>query len=264
MKLGFIGSGNMARAMMGGIIQAGKLPGDMIWTFDPLPAALQNACRDFGVQAAADNRSLAASCDIVVLAVKPQYYPEVIGEISGSIRPDTVVVTIAPGQTLAHLQELFGRDVKLIRTMPNTPALVREGMTAVCVNRHVTPSERDCVLSLFEGFGKCALVSESMMDAVVGISGSSPAYVFVFIEALADSGVAAGMPRAQAYEFAAQAVLGSAKMVLETGMHPAALKDMVCSPAGTTIQAVQVLEEQGFRGTVMDAVEACIQKARSM
>ena len=264
MKLGFIGAGNMARAMMGGIIQAGKLSPDAIWAFDPLPAAMQGVCQEFGVHAAADNRALASSCDLVVLAVKPQYYPEVIREIAGCIHPDTVVITIAPGQTLAHLQELFGRKVKLIRTMPNTPALVRAGMTAVCANSDVTPQERDCVLSLFEGFGKCSLVSESMMDAVVGISGSSPAYVFVFIEALADSAVAAGMPRAQAYEFAAQAVLGSAKMVLETGLHPAALKDMVCSPAGTTIRAVQVLEEQGFRGAIMDAVEACIQKSRSM
>lgn len=264
MKIGFIGAGNMAKAMMGGIIGSKKADPKDILAYDVSPAVLEAICSELQVCPARDNHDLAKSCDVVVLAVKPQHYAFVIQEIAPDLKPDTVVVTIAPGQTLARLKELFGREVKLVRTMPNTPAMVGEGMTAVCANDSVTADELAAVCSLLEGFGKCAVVAESMMDAVVGISGSSPAYVFLFIEALADGAVAAGMPRTLAYEFAAQAVLGSAKMVLETGLHPGALKDMVCSPGGTTIQAVKALEEQNFRGAVLDAVEACVRKAREM
>ena len=148
--------------------------------------------------------------------------------------------------------------------MPNTPALVGEGMTGATPNEFVTEAELKYVCEILSGFSKVEVISEKLMDTVVAVSGSSPAYVFMFIEAMADEAVAEGMPRALAYEFAAQAVLGSAKMVLETGKHPGELKDMVCSPAGTTIQAVKVLEETGFRASVMDAVEACIEKSRSM
>jgi pyrroline-5-carboxylate reductase len=148
--------------------------------------------------------------------------------------------------------------------MPNTPALVLEGCTGVCAGEHVTQEELEQVLVLLRAFGTAEVIPERIMDAVIGVSGSSPAYVFLFIEAMADGAVAAGMPRAQAYRFAAQAVLGSAKMVLETGMHPGALKDMVCSPGGTTIEAVKVLEEKGLRAAVMDAMEACVEKARKL
>lgn len=148
--------------------------------------------------------------------------------------------------------------------MPNTPALVLEGCTGVCANANVTGEELDTALTYLRSFGRASVVAESLMDAVVGVSGSSPAYVFIFIEAMADAAVAAGMPRAQAYEFAAQAVLGSAKMVLESGKHPGELKDMVCSPGGTTIDAVKVLEEKGLRAAVMAAMEACIEKSKRL
>jgi pyrroline-5-carboxylate reductase len=146
--------------------------------------------------------------------------------------------------------------------MPNTPALVGEGITAVCANDRVTEEELGYVCSVLKSFGKAEVVGENLMDAVVSVSGSSPAYVFIFIEAMADAAVADGMPRSQAYQFAAQAVYGSAKMVLETGLHPGQLKDMVCSPGGTTIEAVRVLEEKGFRSSVMEAMRACTKKAR--
>lgn len=148
--------------------------------------------------------------------------------------------------------------------MPNTPAMVGEGMTAATPNEHVTKEELDYACKILSAFGKVEVVAEHMMDAVVAVSGSSPAYVFMFIEAMADAAVAEGMPRAQAYKFAAQAVLGSAKMVLETGKHPGELKDMVCSPAGTTIEAVGVLEEHGFRSAVIDAMKACVDVAKEM
>ena len=154
--------------------------------------------------------------------------------------------------------------MKLVRTMPNTPALVGEGMTAACVNRHVTEEEKAYALRLLSSFGKVRLVPEHLIDAVVAVSGSAPAYVFLFIEAMADAAVAEGMPRAQAYEFAAQAVYGSAKMVMETGKHPGELKDMVCSPGGTTIEAVRVLEEKGFRSAVTEAMRACADVSRRL
>ena len=160
------------------------------------------------------------------------------------------------------LDVTFGKPTKLIRTMPNTPALVGEGMTALCPNELVSDREMQVVEEIFQSFGKTQVVSEPMIDVVVGVSGSSPAYVFLFIEAMADAAVADGMMRAQAYEFAAQAVLGSAKMVLETGMHPGALKDMVCSPGGTTIEAVRVLEEKGMRSSVFEASKAAVKSTR--
>ena len=199
------------------------------------------------------------------LAVKPVFFQEVIEEIRESVLEKTVIVSIAAGKSLSDLAESFGRpELKIIRCMPNTPALVLEGCTGICAGENVTEEELSAVEDLMNSFGKSSIIPERLMDAVVGVSGSSPAYVFLFIEALADGAVAAGMPRKQAYEFAAQAVLGSAKMVLETGLHPGELKDMVCSPGGTTIQAVKVLEEKGFRAAVLDAVEACIEKSKSM
>lgn len=263
MKLGFIGSGNMAKAMMRGIIKSGLLPADEIMASDLSAANLEATKTSLNVNVTNDNLSVAA-CDIVVLSVKPQYYADVIHQIAPCVKESTLIVTIAPGMTMEKVCGLFGREIKLVRTMPNTSAMVGEGMTAACANQKVTPEEMDYVCSLLKGFGKCAVVSESMMDAVVAISGSSPAYVDIMIEALADGAVMEGMPRALAYQFAAQAVLGSAKMVLETGKHPAELKDMVCSPAGTTIEAVRVLEEKGFRSSLIEAVSACVQKARSM
>ena len=165
---------------------------------------------------------------------------------------------------MANIERLFGKDLKLVRTMPNTPALVLAGATGMCFNSHVSDEEKGQAVELFESFGVVAVVPESMIDVVIGVSGSSPAYVFMFIEAMADAAVADGMPRAQAYELAAQTVMGSAKMVLDTGKHPGELKDMVCSPAGTTIEAVRVLEEKGFRSSVMEAMKACTAKAKGL
>ena len=175
-----------------------------------------------------------------------------------------MIVMIAAGQTIAVNEARFGRNIKIVRAMPNTPALVGEGMAALCANSYVTGEEKDEVREIFESFGKAEFVAENMMDVVAGVSGSSPAYVYMFIEALADGAVLQGMPRQQAYTFAAQAVLGSARMVLETGMHPGALKDMVCSPGGTTIEAVASLEQDGLRAAVIRAVDVCTEKSKAM
>ncbi len=263
-KLGFIGCGNMAGAMIGGILGSGALRAEDIAASNPSAPALEKASRKWGIAVTNNNREVAAGSGILVLSVKPQFYAAVIEEISDDVPESSVVVTIAPGKTIEKLESMFGRGLKLVRTMPNTPALVGEGMTALCPSKLVTDAELKEVKRLFDSFGKSEIVGESVMDAVVAVSGSSPAYVFMLIEAMADAAVKGGMPRAKAYTFAAQAVYGSAKMVLETGSHPAVLKDMVCSPAGTTIDAVAVLEEKGFRGAVMDAMNACIEKSRSM
>ena len=191
-------------------------------------------------------------------------FDEVIPQISSHVKSGCVIVSIAAGKTIAAIEDSFGKPVKLVRAMPNTPALVGEAMSALCVNQNVTPEELKEVQALFNSFGKSEVISESLMDAVIGVSGSSPAYVYMFIEAMADAAVADGMPRAQAYKFAAQSVYGSAKMVLETGKHPGELKDAVCSPAGTTIEAVAALEAGGFRNTVISAQRACSQKSRDM
>ncbi len=264
MKLGFIGCGNMASAMMKGIIANNIVDKEDIIGSDVLDDCRDRAKTSLGIEVTADNNEVVDKADVVVLAVKPQYYEQVITGIKDSVRDRQIIVTIAPGKTLAWVTEQFGKKVKIVRTMPNTPALVGEGITAACYNEFVTEDELEMVVNLLKGFGRCEVISENLMDVVVSVSSSSPAYVFMFIEAMADAAVADGMPRAQAYEFAAQAVLGSAKMVLETGKHPGELKDMVCSPAGTTIEAVRVLEEKGMRSAVIEAMKACTRKAKGM
>lgn len=263
MKLGFIGTGNMAGAIMGGIIQKGIFRPEQIIGADISEAGRRKAKETYGIEVTEDNRK-AAAAEVLVLSVKPQFYADAIAEIRDCIRDDQLVITIAPGKTLSWLEEQFGKRVKIVRTMPNTPALVGEGMTAACVNQYVTEEEKAYALKILDSFGKVELVPEHLIDAVVAVSGSSPAYVFMFIEAMADAAVAEGMPRTQAYEFAAQAVYGSAKMVLETGKHPGELKDMVCSPAGTTIEAVRILEKKGFRSAVIEAMRACADVSRRL
>lgn len=262
--IGFVGCGNMAKAIIGGVVGSGLVSADQVMASNRSMPALTAAAADYGIEVTQDNCKVAAECRIVVLAVKPQMYEGVLQEIAGSLCADTVLVSIAPGKTLAWLAAQLPDAAKIIRTMPNTPAMVGEGMTAVCTNAQVTPEELGEVLRLLGSFGRAELVEEYMMDAVVAVSGSSPAYVYLFIEALADGAVAEGLPRDKAYEFAAQAVLGSAKMVLETKKHPGELKDMVTSPRGTTIEAVRVLEEKGLRGAVMVAVKTCAEKSRGM
>lgn len=264
MKLGVIGLGNMANAMLGGIIKAGVVDKENICGADFSEAAAKATKEKLGINVENSNAAAIKDADYVILAVKPQVYEPVLAEIKGCLRENQVLISIAPGKTLSYLEEHLTSGQKIVRLMPNTPALVNEGCTGVCANANVTDAEMETVMALLNSFGKAYIVSEKQMDAVVAISGSSPAYVFMFIEAMADAAVAEGLPRKTAYEMAAQAVLGSAKMVLDTGKHPGELKDMVCSPAGTTIEAVGVLEDSGFRGAVIDAVRVCADKSRNL
>lgn len=264
MKIGFIGLGNMADAMISGMLQKGIVKAQDIIGSAKTAATREKMAERYGIGTREKNADVAKEADTLVLAVKPQFFAEVIAEIKDAVSPDALVISIAAGKTIAWIEEAFGRQIKLVRCMPNTPALVGEGCTGVCANALVSEREKEESIALMESFGKASLVPERLMDAVGAVSGSSPAYVFMFIEAMADAGVAAGLPRAQAYEFAAQAVYGSAKLVLESGKHPGELKDMVCSPGGTTIQGVRVLEEKGMRGAVMDALLACVEKSKEL
>lgn len=264
MKIGFIGLGNMATAMIGGIIRKGLYQRDELIGSAKTAETAKRVAEKYGIETCTDNQKAAKCADVVVLAVKPVFLPEVIAEIRDSVDDGTLVVSIAAGKSIAWLEGQFGKTVRLVRCMPNTPALVGEACTCVCLKDNTTDADRELVIKLMESFGKASILPERLIDAFTGVAGSSPAYVFLFLEAMADAAVCAGIPRAQAYEFAAQSVLGSAKLMLETGMHPAQLKDMVCSPAGTTIEAVKVLEEKGLRAAVMDAVAACMEKAKSL
>lgn len=262
MRLGFIGAGNMAQAMIGGVLQSGLIPKEEIIASAATKETIDRVAAEWGIHTTLDNREV-AKADILFLAVKPIYFPEVIAEIVDILLPEQIIVSIAAGRSIAWLEDALGKK-KIIRTMPNTPALVGEGMTAVCPNDRVTQQELQDVCAILESFGGAEVINESLMDAVIAVSGSSPAYVFLFIEAMADAAVAEGMPRQQAYRFAARSVLGSAKMVLEMGRHPGELKDMVCSPAGTTIEAVRSLEQSGFRGDVIACMKACADKSKNM
>ena len=264
MKLGFIGTGNMASAIMGGVIKNNIFAANEIIGSDLLAAGREKVQKQFGINVTASNKEVVEQAEVFILSVKPQFYAEVIAEIKDCVKENQIVITIAPGKTLAWLEEQFGKTVKIVRTMPNTPALVGAGMTAAVSNAYLTQEEIDYVKTILESFGKVEFAPERLMDVVVSTSGSSPAYVYMMIEAMADAAVSGGMPRPQAYQFAAQAVLGSAKMVLETDMHPGALKDMVCSPGGTTIEGCEALERGGMRGAVIDCINKAAEKSKKL
>ncbi len=264
MKIGFIGLGNMADAIIGGLLNKGIVKASDIIGSAKTEKTINKMAEKYDISVTNDNKEVAAKADTLILAIKPQFFEEVIGEVKDSVKEDALIISIAAGKSIAWIENEFGRPIKLARCMPNTPALVGEGCTGVCVNSEVSKEETDYSLKLMQSFGRASLIPERLIDAVGAVSGSSPAFVFMFIEAMADAGVAAGMTRAQAFEFAAQAVCGSAKLMLESGKHPGELKDMVCSPGGTTIQGVKVLEEKCMRGAVMDAIAACIEKSQKL
>ena len=264
MKIGFIGGGNMGGAIIGGIVEGKVAESSDIYVYDVNTDAVNKLKDQYGIQQVVIGQAAVNAADILFLCVKPNVLYSVIDEIKADVSENTLIISIAAGQSIDAIENAFGKEIKLIRVMPNTPALVGEGMSALSPNKNVTETELKTAVELFSSFGKAEVVPEKLMDVVTAVSGSSPAYVFMFIEAMADAAVMGGMPRQQAYTFAAQSVFGSAKMVLETGKHPGELKDMVCSPAGTTIEAVAVLEDMGLRSAVIEAMRACMEKSQSM
>lgn len=263
-KIGFIGCGNMGQAILEGMIASGQVVPGNIWVYTPSPDKVEALREKFAINAGESAQQVAQVADIVFAAVKPNIMLKVMSEVNSSLNKDTVVISIAAGITLETLAKVLGHDRKIIRAMPNTPALVNAGMTSVTPNSLVTPEDISDAVNIFRTFGNAEVVSESLINSVVGVSGSAPAYVFMFIEAMADAAVLGGMPRQQAYRFAAQTLIGSAKMVLETDTHPGELKDKVCSPGGTTIEAVRVLEEKGFRSAVIEAMVKCMAKSEQL
>jgi pyrroline-5-carboxylate reductase len=262
--IGFIGSGKMAQSMIQGMITSEAVFPNQIIASAVTEETLQKVSESYGIMVTTDNGEVARKADFLILAVKPHLYSVVIEEIKGVIKPNVVIITIAAGTSLDFMESQLSKEVKVIRAMPNTPSLVGAGMTAICPNQSITKQELNVVIDLFNSFGKTECVEEKLMDAIPAISGSSPAYVFMMIEALADGGVMQGFQRDVAKKLAAQAVLGAAKMVLETDMHPAVLKDNVCTPGGATIEAVASLEKNHFRATILDAMDSCTNKAMKL
>ena len=263
MKLGVIGAGNMGSAIIRGYIGNGADPQSVI-VCGHHPERLEPMAAELGITLMSSAVELTEVSDVVLLAVKPKDAGKVLEEINPAFTPGKILVSIVAGKTMEDLAAVCPAAEKIIRVMPNTPALVRSGMTALCWNDSVGEEEFEAVKEIFEGIGRVQEVPENQMDAVTGLSGSGPAFVYLFIDALSDAGVLCGLTRAQALELAAQTVYGSARMVLETGTHPAALRDAVCSPGGTTIEGVRELEAGAFRSTVIEAVIAACEKSKKL
>ena len=264
MKLGFIGLGNMAKAIMGGLLQSGMFASGDIIGSDVMEAMRKDASDKYHITVTLSNTQVAAESDVIILAVKPQFLEGVLQEIASYVTGDTLIISIAAGKSLTWLSERLNTEARLIRFMPNTAALVGESCTAICRGKEATDEDVALALRMCESFGKAYVIEEKMMDAYSALAGSSGAFVFLYMEALADGAVAAGLPRKMAYELAAQTTLGAAKLMKETGEHPGVLKDMVCSPGGTTIEGIRALELGGVRGSVMKAIEACVSKSRKL
>ncbi|VTR99078.1 pyrroline-5-carboxylate reductase : Pyrroline-5-carboxylate reductase OS=Acanthamoeba castellanii str. Neff GN=ACA1_116930 PE=3 SV=1: F420_oxidored: P5CR_dimer [Gemmata massiliana] len=264
LAVGFLGAGQMATALASAWAKAGLLDASRSRAADPYPDARAKFQAATGIKTVEANRDVVAACDVLVLAVKPQVMSAVLDEIKPAISAAHLIVSIAAGVTLKTLGDSLGADTKLVRVMPNTPCLVSASATGFSPGSTATLDDAALVESLFSAVGTAYRVPEYLLDAVTGLSGSGPAFVYLFIEALADGGVRCGLPRPVAQSLAAQTVLGAARMVLETGQHPGALKDAVASPGGTTIAGIHALERAAFRAAAIDAVEAATKRAQEL
>lgn len=262
--VGFLGAGQMASALATAWSKAGLIDPSKSVAADPVPAAREKFTVVTGIRSTASNLEVVESCDTIVLAVKPQVMAAVTAEANSKLASRHLVVSIAAGVTLQSLGRMLGENVRAIRVMPNTPCLVGAGASGYAAGPRASAADVALVGTLFGAVGRAFALSEHLLDAVTGLSGSGPAFVYIMIEALADGGVKVGLPRDVALALAAQTVLGSAKMVLETGQHPGALKDAVASPGGTTIAGLHELERGGLRAALMNAVEAASSRAREL
>ena len=262
MKIAILGTGKMGAAMAKGLTRDGESLWDLVLT--NTTGRLPEALKGMQLPCLTSNAEAVVGADVVILAVLPQQYPQVLSEIRDAAEPGACMISIAPGYTLEKLREMTNGRFQLVRAMPNTPALIGEGMIAVCRDAGVTDDAFDLARRVLSGVGRVETVTEAQLNAVIGVSGSAPAYVYMFVDALADAGVLGGLHREQAVRMAAQMLYGSAALLRETGKSPAELREMVCSPAGTTIEAVASLEESAFRGAVIKAARAAMDKARKM
>ena len=264
LSIGFLGAGKMATALAQGFVRAGLVTGKQIIASDLYEGARAAFAKETGARVTASNAEVVKSAQVLILAVKPDQTAGVLAEIRASFTAGHLLVSIAAGVPIAKLEAGLNAGAKVIRVMPNTPALVGASASAFALGKSATAEDGALAQKLFSAVGAALEVKETLLDAVTGLSGSGPAYVYLFIEALSDGGVASGLPRDVATKLAAQTVLGAAKMVLETGQHPGALKDMVTSPGGTTIEGVHELEKGKLRGTVMSAVRAAAEKSKKL
>ena len=267
-KIGFIGGGNMAEAMIKGLLSASFIDAKNVFVSEPSEAKRDTLHAEYKIKVSADNRELVKKCDIIILAVKPQIVQKVLRDIASLVGRDKLVISIAAGVPIAIMDDVLrgGKNKKfsIVRTMPNTPALVQEGVTAIASGEHVRKIDVKIAHRIFEAVGRTVDVEEDQLDAVTGLSGSGPAYIFMLIEALSDAGVKMGLSREVANTLTIQTVLGSAKLARESGKHPGELKDMVTSPAGTTISGLHALEEGSFHTTLMNAVEDATLRSREL
>jgi pyrroline-5-carboxylate reductase len=263
-NIAFLGAGNMASALLRGAILRSGLPPERFAATDVRAEASEALGQQLGIQTFATNGAAAQWAEVVVLAVKPQVLPAVLAEVAPQLRPEALLISIVAGMPIARLAAVLGGRGRIVRAMPNTPALVGAGATALAVGPQVTAADLEVALLLFRGAGLVVQVEEKLMDGVTGLSGSGPAYGFVAIEALADAGVREGLPREVAVRLAAQTLLGAAQLVLETGEHPAKLKDMVTSPGGTSIAGLAALERGGLRAALQAAVAAAAARAKEL
>ncbi len=264
LKIGFLGAGKMATALAKGFVRAEIVFPREIIAADPFPAARKQFADETGAKTTAANLEVAASATVLILATKPDQVAAALAEIASVFTKKHLLISIAAGVTLAKLESNLPAGARVIRVMPNTPALVGAGASAYALGKYATTADGELAKKLLSAVGVALPVKESLLDAVTGLSGSGPAYVYQFIEALSDGGVAAGLPRDIATKLAAQTVLGGAKMVLETGQHPGALKDQVTSPGGTTIEGIHELEKGKLRATVISAVRAATEKSKKL
>ncbi len=263
-RIGFVGAGNMAEALVRGLVRGGHVGADRVTASGPRLERLDELVRDYGISVSRDNRVIARGAEIVVLSVKPQILDRVLLEVSGDLKPGTLVVSIAAGVDCATIETAVGDAVRVVRAMPNMPALVGAGATAIAPGARSTPEDLVIVRALFDAVGISVTLEEHHLDAVTGLSGSGPAYIFLILEALADAGVKVGLSRRNAQRLAAQTVMGSAKLLLDTDEHPGKLKDMVTSPGGTAIAGLHTLEQGGLRTTLINAVETATKRAREL
>jgi pyrroline-5-carboxylate reductase len=264
LKLGFLGAGKMAAALAGGIVRAGLVASQDLIASDPIAGARTHFEKETGGASTASNLEVLQRANVIVLAVKPDQALGVLAQIRSQFTPDHLLVSIVAGLPLDKLETALGSGARVIRVMPNTPALVGASASAYARGHAALPKDAELVQRLLSSVGVAFELKEGLLDAVTGLSGSGPAYVYLVIEALSDGGVAAGLPRDVALKLAAQTVLGGARMVLETGLHPGLLKDMVASPGGTTIEGLHALEEGKLRGTLINAVRAAAEKAKRL
>jgi pyrroline-5-carboxylate reductase len=261
--IGFIGAGNMAEAMIKGLLAAGAVTAEQIVASEPRAERRQELAGRFGISVIGDNKEVARRAEIVVLAVKPQILAKVLTEIAGPVHKDALIISICAGVPTAFVENKLA-DRRVVRAMPNTPALVGAGATVICAGEHATEDDLEAAKQIFDSVGTTVVLDESLLDAATGLSGSGPAYVFLIIEALSDAGVKVGLSRYNAQALAAQTLLGSAKLLIETHEHPGLLKDMVTSPGGTAIAGLHTLEAGGLRTTLINAVESATRRSAEL